>query len=138
MDYAETMRSAYQKISSGDIAGFGELVAEDFVEHEETPGLPSTKEGTLAFFEMMRSAFPDLDMAVDDVLVDGAKAVARVTFTGTHQGDFMGMPATGKAVDVQIIDIMRFDDAGLVCEHWGVADMMSLMEQIGAIPDGPA
>ena len=138
MDHSGTMRSAYERINGGDLAGFGKLLAENFVEHEETPGIPPTKDGTLAFFEMLRSAFPDMEMAVDDLLADGAKTVARVTVTGTHRGDFMGVPATGKPVDVQIIDIMRFDDAGLVCEHWGVGDMLTLMQQIGAVPDGPA
>jgi steroid delta-isomerase-like uncharacterized protein len=132
------MRSGYERINTGDLAGFGDLLSDDFVEHEETPGFPPTKEGTLAFFEMLRSAFPDMKMAVDEVLADGAKTVARVTVTATHQGDFMGVPPTGKPVDTQIIDIMAFDDAGLVCEHWGVADMLTLMQQIGAVPDGPA
>jgi steroid delta-isomerase-like uncharacterized protein len=138
MDYSGTMRSAYERISAGDVAGFGDLVAEDFVEHEETPGLAPTKEGTLAFFEMLRGAFPDMKMSVEDLLADGTKTVARVTFTGTHRGDFMGVPPSGKSVVMQVIDIMRFDDAGLVCEHWGLADMMALMEQIGAMPDGAA
>lgn len=138
MDNSGTMRSAYERINAGDLSGFGDLLAEDFVEHEGGPGLPPTKEGTLAFFEMLRSAFPDMKMAVDDLLADGAKTVARVTATGSHRGDFMGVPPTGKPIDVQIIDIMRFDDAGLVCEHWGVADLLSLMQQIGAVPDGPA
>ena len=138
MDNSKTMRSAYERINAGDVAGFGDLLADDFVEHEETPGFPPTKEGTLAFFQMLRSAFPDMKMAVHDVLTDGAKTASRVTVTGTHQGDFMGVPPTGKPVDTQIIDIMRFDDAGLVCEHWGVSDMLTLMQQIGAVPDGPA
>ena len=137
MDYSEVMRSAYERVDAGDLAGFGDLLADDFVEHEETPGLAPTKEGAIAFFEMLRGAFPDMKMSVDDVLADDAKAVARVTFTGTHRGDFMGLPPSGTPVAMQIIDIMRFDDAGLVCEHWGVADMMSLMQQLGAVPDGP-
>jgi predicted ester cyclase len=49
----------------------------------------------------------------------------------------MGVPATGTHVDVQLIDIMRFDGAGLVCEHWGVADMLALMQQLGVVPTGP-
>jgi len=49
----------------------------------------------------------------------------------------MGVPPTGTRVDVQLIDIMRFDGAGLVCEHWGVADMLSLMQQLGVVPVGP-
>jgi predicted ester cyclase len=49
----------------------------------------------------------------------------------------MGMPPTGKSVDVKMIDIMQFDDAGMVREHWGVMDMFSMMQQLGAIPEGP-
>jgi predicted ester cyclase len=49
----------------------------------------------------------------------------------------MGVPPAGTQVEVQLIDIMRFDDAGLVCEHWGVADMLSLMQQLGVVPAGP-
>ena len=50
----------------------------------------------------------------------------------------MGVPPTGKAVEIQFFDIMRFDDAGLVFEHWGVADMLSLMQQLGVVPAGPS
>ena len=73
----------------------------------------------------------------EDLLVDGDKGVARARFTGTHEGDFMGVPASGKPVDVQLIDIFRFGDDGLVREHWGVMDTLALMQQVGAIPDGP-
>ncbi|HET7490205.1 MAG TPA: ester cyclase [Acidimicrobiales bacterium] len=131
------MRSTYERISAGDIDGFGALVADGFVENQGGPGFPPTKEGTLAFFRTLVGAFPDLHMAVEDLLADGDKTVARVRATGTQQGEFMGVPATGNAVDIQLIDIMRFDDAGLVCEHWGVADMLSLMQQLGVVPAGP-
>ena len=57
--------------------------------------------------------------------------------TGTHQGEFMGMPATGKSVDVQLIDIMRFGADGLVHEHGGVIDALAMMQQLGAMPEGP-
>ena len=67
---------------------------------------------------MYRAAFPDLRMEVQDVLVSGDKAVARVRATGTHQGAFLGMAATGKSVDVQLIDITRFGGDGLAHEHW--------------------
>jgi predicted ester cyclase len=76
-------------------------------------------------------------MTVEDLIANGDKAVARVTVTGTHKGEFIGVPPTGTRVDVQLIDIMRFDGAGLVCEHWGVADMLSLLQQLGVVPAGP-
>ena len=69
--------------------------------------------------------------------MDGDKGVARLRFTGTHEGDFMGVPASGKRVDVQLIDITRFGDDGLAHEHWGVMDALAMMQQVGAIPDGP-
>lgn len=137
VDHSQTMRTGYDRISAGDIDGFGALLARDFVEHEESPGLPPTKDGVLEFFHQMRTAFPDLRMEVEDVIAGGDKTVARVRTTGTHHGEFMGIPSTGKGIDVQVIDIMRFDGAGLVCEHWGLIDTMSMMEQLGVLPEGP-
>ena len=103
----------------------------------ETPGLPPTKAGVLEFFRGVLSAFPDTHMDVEDLFASGDKAVARVKMTATHQGEFMGVPSTGKRVEVELIDIMRFDDAGLVSEHWGVMDSLSLMQQLGVVPAGP-
>ena len=137
MDHASTMRRMYELLSAGDIEGFGDLVAEDFVEHEQTPGIEPTKEGVKQLFRMYTAAFPDLRMEVEDVLVSGEKVVARVRGTGTQQGEFMGVPATGKSVDVQLIDIIRFGDDGLAHEHWGVFDTLAMMQQLGAIPVPP-
>ncbi len=95
------MKRWYDLINAGDIDGFGELLAEDFVEHDEMPGLEPSKDGVKRLFHMYRAAFPDLRMEPQDVLVSGDKAVARVLATGTHQGEFLGMPATGESVDVQ-------------------------------------
>jgi steroid delta-isomerase-like uncharacterized protein len=137
MDISDTTRRAYDLINAGDIDGFGELIADDFVEHEETPGFAPTKDGVLEFFRMYLTAFPDLRMRPEEVLVSGDKTVTRARATGTHQGELMGMPPTGKSVDVELIDIMRFNDAGMMSEHWGLVDMLSMMQQLGAIPEGP-
>ena len=137
MDHEETLRRCYELLNAGDVDGFGDLLSDDFVEHEETPGLAPTKDGVKAFFRMYLAAFPDLRMDPVDVLPSGDKVVARVKATGTNTGEFMGMPATGKSVDVQLIDIMRFGDDGLVQEHWGVFDAMAMMQQLGVIPAGP-
>jgi steroid delta-isomerase-like uncharacterized protein len=136
MDNSATMQRAYELINEGDIDGFGELLAEGFVEHEELPGLTPTKAGVMELFRAYRAAFPDLHMDAVDIIASGDKTVARVTASGTQNGEFMGMPPSGKSIEVQMIDIMRFDDAGLVSEHWGVMDMLSMLEQLGAIPDG--
>jgi steroid delta-isomerase-like uncharacterized protein len=137
MDHAATARRLYDAINAGDIGAFAEHLANDFVEHEVTPGLAPTKEGVKQFFGMQIAAFPDLHMEVQDAFGSGAKVVARVRYTGTNKGDFMRMPATGKKVDVQLIDMFLFGDDGLVREHWGVIDLMAMMQQLGAVPAGP-
>ena len=134
MDHAATARRLYDLLSAGDVDGFAEHLADDFVEHEQTPGLAPGKAGVKAFFRMQLAAFPDLHMDVEDVFASGAKVVARVRYTGTHRGEFMGMPATGKRVDVQLIDMFLFGDDGLVREHWGVIDALAMMQQLGAVP----
>jgi predicted ester cyclase len=73
----------------------------------------------------------------EDILTSGDKVVARARVTGTNKGEFMGMPATGKSINVQAIDIVLFGDDGLGVEHWGVMDMMSMMQQLGVVPQGP-
>jgi steroid delta-isomerase-like uncharacterized protein len=138
MDNAATVRRMYELLNAGDVDGFGDLLADDFVEHEVSPGLEPSKEGVKAFFRMYISAFPDLQMEPQDVLPSGNKVVARTRGTGTHKGEFMGMPATGKRFDVELIDIMGFGDDGLAHEHWGVFDALKMMQQLGAIPAGPA
>jgi steroid delta-isomerase-like uncharacterized protein len=137
MDHAATVRNFYSLLSDGDVDGFGALLADDFVEHEETPGLAPTKDGVLEFFRIQRAGFPDMRMHPEDVLVDGDKVVARARMTGTHDGELMGIPPTGKRVDVQLIDIIRFEDDGLAHEHWGVFDALAMMQQLGVVPDGP-
>jgi steroid delta-isomerase-like uncharacterized protein len=137
MDHAETVRGLYAALNAGDLDSFGAKLADDFVEHEETPGLAPTKDGVLEFFRMYRAAFPNLHMEPQDVLASGDKVTVRARATGTHEGEFMGMPPSGKNVDVQLIDIIRFDEDGLAREHWGVVDLMTMMQQLGAIPEGP-
>ena len=137
MDHAASIRRLYDLITAGDIDGFGRQLADDFAEREELPGFPPTKAGVIQYFQMFTAAFPDLRMVPEDVIASGDKAVARVRVTGTHQGPFMGMAATGKRVDVGLIDIIRFGDDGLAREHWGVVDQLTMLQQLGAIPAEP-
>lgn len=137
MDHATTTRRLYELINAGNIDGFGDLLADDFVEHEELPGLAQSKDGVKTFFRGQIAAFPDLRMTVEDLIADGSKAVARVRYTGTQHGEFNGMPPSGKAVDVQLVDIFAFADDGRVNEHWGVIDLLTMMQQLGVVPSDP-
>lgn len=136
MDHTATLAQMYDRINAHDVDGFCDHLAGDFVEHEVVPGLEPTKEGVRQFFSHYMQGFPDLRFESQDMLSSGDKVVARFRVTGTHEGEFMGMPATGRRVDVEGIDIVRFADDGPAVEHWGVFDALGMMQQLGAIPVG--
>ena len=121
-------------INQGNISLIDELVAPDFVEHEELPpGAPAGREAVKQLFSMLHTGFPDLKATIDDVIAEGDKVVARTTWSGTHQGEFMGIPPTGKRASFGVIDIVRCADGKLV-EHWGQMDSMGMMQQLGVVP----
>ena len=136
-DAKTLLRRFYDEVGAGNLGVIDELVADNFIEHEAFPGLEPNKEGLKKFFSMLHSAFPDLRMEVHEMLADDDLASARVTATGTHEGEFMGLQPGGRRIDVQIFDMLRISD-GQVTEHWGVVDAMTMMRQLGAIPEVPA
>jgi steroid delta-isomerase-like uncharacterized protein len=136
MDHEATMRRAYDLINAGDIDGFGELLSEDFVEHEQTPGLEPTKAGVVQFFRMYVAAFPDLRFEPEQFFTNGDTVAVYFKAGGTQSGEFMGIPATGKRFDVHGVDIVRFGEDGVGREHWGVFDAMTMMQQLGVVPEG--
>ena len=118
-----------------DLGPLEELFSPQYVDHSGmlSPELSVGLEGVKQFFTGMFAAFPDAHVLVHDQVAEGDKVVTRKTFNGTHKGDFMGIPATNKRVEFGIIDIMRVSN-GRIAEHWAVADLMSMMQQIGVIP----
>ena len=84
---------------------------------------------------MFFAAFPDLNSTIDLLLAEGDLVTGHMTTKGTHTGDFMGMPATGKKVSFSEVHTVRIAN-GKATEHWGVADSMAMMQQLGAIPEG--
>jgi steroid delta-isomerase-like uncharacterized protein len=131
-DNKATVRRIYEEVfSQGDFDLGDELLADDFVEHEHLPpGIPPGKAAPRTLMTMMRGAFPDFQAAVEELLEDGDKVVARARFSGTHQGEFMGIPPTGRSFEITAIDILQFRD-GRAIAHWGVMDMAGMMEQLG-------
>lgn len=111
------------------------LVAEDFVDHHLPPELPSGPAGVKMWYNVAVGAFPDFHISREDVIAEGDKVVTRFTFSGTHEGEFMGVPATGRQFSITAIAIARIVDGKLV-EWWENADVMSLMQQLGALPTG--
>jgi steroid delta-isomerase-like uncharacterized protein len=121
-------------LSKGNLDMIDEVVADDFVEHQAGPGMPSGKDGLRAFTETFRAAFPDLKVDTKDLVAEGDEVWAYSTMSGTHTGEFMGIPPTGKKFEVSGFDRVRFKD-GKAVEHWGVFEDMSMMQQLGVIPE---
>ncbi len=112
-----------------------ELVADDFVEHEELPGVPTRgPEAPKAALGMFLSAFSGLQMKADEMIAEGDKVVVRGTMSGTHTGEFMGIPPTNKNFKVQFIDIIEIRE-GKATAHWGVTDQAAMMQQLGLVPE---
>jgi steroid delta-isomerase-like uncharacterized protein len=95
----------------------------------ETTGAQAVKE----VFARLHRAFPDLHITIEDLVEEGDKVVFRNTVTGTHQGEYMGLPPTGRTVTYNEIFIARFA-GGRIAGTWGVVDVLSQMKQLGAIP----
>lgn len=121
----------FEAVNAGDLDALDQYVAEDFVEHEAFPGLPTKgPEAPKAAIGLFRGAFPNLHMTSDEILADGDKVVVRGTMSGTHQGEFMGIPPTNNSFKVQFIDIIEMRD-GKATAHWGVTDQAAMMQQLG-------
>jgi len=115
--------------SRGNIAVVDELMAEDFIDHTPFPGVPPTREGVKMLFGYLRTAFPDLHVRVEEQIADEAKVVTRKTFEGTHRGEFMGVPATGRPISFEVIDILTLDN-GRIVEHRMVVDRLGIQQQM--------
>lgn len=112
------------------------LTAENFVDHSAPPGMAPGREGERQWFQMLHAAFPDGRTEIDDMIAESDKVVVLATMTGTQQGEFMGIPATGKEVRISGIDVLRFE-GGQATEHWAQWDMAGLMQQLGVAPPPP-
>ena len=119
--------------SKGNVAIIDELVGDDVIDHTAPPGMPPGREGVKQFTTMFHAAFPDLRFTIKDQVAEGDKVTTRCVMTGTHKGPLMGIPPTGKAVSITTIDITRWSN-GKAVEHWGVEDMLGLMQQLGVVP----
>ena len=118
--------------TGGNEAVMYEIVSENFINHSGAPGMPVDRSGVKIFHDMFRSAFPDLNVKVYDMIAEGDKVITRKSLNGTHKGDFFGIPPTNKKVEMNVIDIVIYKD-GKLCEHWNSVDQAGLMRQLGVI-----
>ena len=127
------VRKFYATLSSGDLDAADKVVASDYVNHNAIPGQTAGLKGFKEGVSSLRAAFPDLQFTIEDQIAEGDKVATRYTVRGTHQGEFMGVAATGKPVTWSALVIQRIA-GGKVQESWLQWDQLGLMQQLGAVP----
>ena len=131
---AEANKSLVRKLidegqSNGNLGVVDELLCDDFVDHTPFPGVPATRDGVKMVFGYLRAAFPDLHVRVHEQIADDEKVVTRKSFEGTHRGEFMGVPSTGRPVSFEVIDILTFRN-GKIAEHRVIFDRLAIQQQL--------
>jgi predicted ester cyclase len=133
----DTNKAALQQVISeafnkGNYAVLHANFNPNFVEHQF--GLKPTIEGMQSDIQFLRTAFPDFNLTIEEMLAQDDQVWVRMTARGTNLGGFMGAP-NGKPFRITVIDICRFED-GKIVEHWGVPDRFALLAQLGLLPQG--
>src|SRR5438128_10668585 len=130
---AVVRRNTEEVQEGGDFELFEELFAEDFVDHTPQPNTTPDKDGVRILYHALRTAFPDFHADIHWQTVDGDLVTTYKTYRGTHKGEFLGVPPTGKLIHFETVDAMRVR-SGKITEHWGVANLYSAMQQLGVLP----
>ena len=129
----ELVRCYQEAHNANDLDALDEIVAADLITHNQMPGVPSGLEGGKMVHGIAVAAFPDFRADIEDLIAEGDKVVARLTFRGTHSGGaFMGIPASGKQFVFSAMAIFRIE-GGKIVEHWGEEDSLGWLQQLGAM-----
>ena len=130
---AVVRRNTEEVQGHGNYALFDELFAEDFLDHTPQPNCTPDKAGALGLYKALRAAFPDFHADIHWQRVDGDVVTTYKTYHGTHRGSMLGIAPTGRKIHFETVDAMRVHN-GKITEHWGVANLFSLLQQLGAWP----
>src|SRR5262249_14979755 len=126
-------RSGAALLDQGRLALARDLLHRDSVNHSPgSPDLPRGRDGVVIVVQALRRAFPDLHYTIEDLVVGDDAVAARTTVSGTHRGDFFGLPPTGRAIQVSQMTIERFRDGQIVAHH-RVTDELAMMRQLGVV-----
>lgn len=127
------VRRYQEAYNTNNLDALDDVLAVDVHMPKVMPGLPAGLEGAKEVHRISLKGMPDFHTHIDDMVAEDDKVVARVTMTGTHTGDFWGMPATGKRVEFSGMYMVRIID-GKIVEHWGEEDGVALLQQLGFMP----
>jgi steroid delta-isomerase-like uncharacterized protein len=132
-DNKALVQRLYDLLNEGDVGAVGDLVAPNYVEHNPLPGQGSGREGVLDRFSMISAGLAPR-FSIEDVVAERDRVVVRWTNTGTHVAEFAGIPPTSKPFTIAGVDVYRVAD-GVLAEHWDVVDQLSLLVQLGVLPE---
>jgi steroid delta-isomerase-like uncharacterized protein len=130
---AVVRRNTEEVQGNGNFTAFDELFADDFIDHTPQPNMTPDKPGVRHLYQAIREAFPDFHAVIHWQTADGEIVTTFKTYHGTHRGTFLGVAPTGRKIQFETVDAMRVHN-GKITEHWGVANLLSLMQQLGAWP----
>jgi predicted ester cyclase len=125
-------RQEYEAVNQKNLDALDEVITSDVTSHPARPGQAPGLEGVKQLFSSLHAAFPDFYIDVEDMIAEGDKVVARVTASGTHQGEFMRIAPTGNRVEFSAIDIACIAE-GKIAEHWSNSDQLGMMRQLGVM-----
>ncbi len=128
-----TAKKMGEAINKGNLEEFNDVFAADVKDHDPAPDQGKGPQGFIGFFTQFRHAFPDLKIAVEHMVADEDNVAIAYTMTGTQEGPFQGIPATGKKVKARGMQIAKFNSDAKITERWGSSDEMGIMQQIGAV-----
>jgi steroid delta-isomerase-like uncharacterized protein len=131
-DNKALVRAFFDAANAQDMQGFLSLIADDCVIHSPVPGTTNGVDGFQALLGVLLAGVPDQRVEVHDLVAEGDRVVARHTHRGTHAGELLGVPPTGNRVEIAGIEEFRIAD-GKIAEFWHMDDLLSLMQQIGAV-----
>jgi predicted ester cyclase len=120
-----------EAVVTGNLDALDQVVAPGSVDHDPAPGQGPGPEGYKAMFGELRAAFPDLNVEVEHLLASGDELAFAYTITGTHLGELLGHPPTGRKVSYRGMQISRFDSDGKLVERWGSSDELGMLRQLG-------
>jgi steroid delta-isomerase-like uncharacterized protein len=120
-------------VNSGNLNELNTVFAPNVVDRDPASDQQPGPEGFIHFFTGFRAAFPDLTISVEQLVADEDNVAIAYTVTGTHQGDFLGIPATGRQIKARGLQIARFEN-GQIVERWGSSDQLGILQQIGVNP----
>lgn len=129
---SQTALRLYALLNAGQVEQVGELVTEGYVEHDPIPGQGTGREGAIDRFSIIVGALAP-HFTIEDTVCEGDRVVERWTNSGTHIGEFAGIPATGATFSISGIDIYRVQ-GDLLAEHWHVVDQLAMLLQLGLLP----